>query len=342
MAAKRVIVIGGGVSGMQAAITLKKQGMTPLLIEKDINLGGKLCRWDRLFPSQTPAKEVVESLVGQISELGIRTLLCCEVSEIARNEGKIEVSTTDGNSYEAEAVIIASGFDLFNATRKEEYGYKIYPNVITSVDLEEMFKEGRVVCADGKAPRSVAFLHCVGSRDRQVGNCHCSRVCCITGVKQAMEIKELYPDCNVYNFYMDMRMFGSGYEELYTKAQEKYRINFIRGRISECSGTIDSGVRIKAEDTLAGRPLKLTVDMLVLLVGKQAPALNAKFASELGITVSPDGFLKGTDCFENATRTSVEGVFVAGTATGPKNVGESISEAVKAAMDVSEYINTLS
>jgi len=341
MAAKRVIVIGGGVAGMQAAIALHKQGVSPMLIERDITLGGKLCRWDRLFPSGTRADEVTAPLVETVAETGIRTVLCGEVSEIVSDDSRVEVMLTDGSSYEAEAAIIATGFDLFDASLKEEYGYGIYPNVITSVDLEEMFRAGAVARSDGSAPRSVAILHCVGSRDRQVGCGHCSRVCCITGVKQAMELRQLYPDCKVYNFYMDMRMFGSGYEELYKEAQERYRVNFIRGRISECSGTMDSRVTVKAEDTLAGRPLRLTVDMTVLLVGKQAPASNAKFASELGITVSSDGFFKGVDCFDAATVTPRRNIFVAGTATGPKNVGESMNEAVAAAIKAAEYVKGL-
>lgn len=336
-----MIVIGGGVAGMQAAIVLKKQGMTPMLIERDITLGGKLCRWDRLFPSGTLAGDVISPLVEAISDAGIKTVLCGEVSEIAGDDSHVEVMLTDGSGYEAEAAIIATGFDLFDATRKEEYGYGIYPNVITSVDLEEMFRSGEVLRADGSEPRSAAILHCVGSRDRQAGCGHCSRVCCITGVKQAIELRQLYPDCTVYNFYMDMRMFGSGYEELYKEAQERYRVNFIRGRISECSGTMDSRVLVKAEDTLAGRPLRLTVDMTVLLVGKQAPASNLKFASETGITVSPDGFFKGVDCFDGATVTSRRNIFVAGTATGPKNVGESMNEAVAAAIKAAEYVKGL-
>lgn len=86
---------------------------------------------------------------------------------------------------------------------------------------------------DGSRPKRIAFLHCVGSRDEKVCQQHCSKVCCITGVKQAMEMKQLFPDADVFNFYMDIRMFGPGYEEMYREAQQKYNIHFIRGRISE-------------------------------------------------------------------------------------------------------------
>lgn len=146
-------------------------------------------------------------------------------------------------------MVVTSGFDLFPAELKEEYGYKIYDNVYTTVDVERMFRNGGIRTADGRIPKTIAFLHCVGSRDEKVNQRHCSRVCCITGVKQAIEMKQAIPDAEVYSFYMDMRMFGPGYEELYRQAQQEFNIHFIRGRISEASQTIDNRVQIKAEDT---------------------------------------------------------------------------------------------
>lgn len=336
---KRVIIVGGGVAGMQAAITLKKTGCSPLLIEKNIALGGKLNNWDRLFPSQTSANEIINGLTDEIASLNIKNILCGEVSEMQHDEDKIEVNLTDGNTYEADAIIIATGFDLFNATLKEEYGYGVYNNVITSADLEEMFRQGEVKTSTGMPPSSVAFLHCVGSRDLQVGQGHCSRVCCITGVKQAIEIRQALPECQVYNFYMDMRMFGPGYEELYKEAQEKWKINFIRGRISEASQTIDNRIRIKAEDTLAGRPLKLTVDMLVLLIGKKAAACNRKLAADLGLSLRESGFYAPKDNFTDNVCTCKENVFIAGTALAPKTIGEAMNDGTTAAIKAYEYLN---
>ena len=111
-------------------------------------------------------------------------------------------------------MVVATGFTLFDARRKEEYGYGIYDNVVTSADLERMMNEGAVRLADGSTPRRIALLHCVGSRDEKVCQRHCSKVCCITGVKQAIELKKMFPEADVFNFYMDIRMFGAGYEEL--------------------------------------------------------------------------------------------------------------------------------
>ena len=229
---------------------------------REPELGGKLRGWHLLFPSFTPAEEVLTALRQRINECGIEVLTSAEVVGLEPRR----VRLADGRTLEGEAVVVASGFTLFDASIKEEYGYGIYDNVFTSVDIERMLNEGRVAKADGTAPRRIAFLHCVGSRDEKVCQQHCSKVCCITGVKQAMEMKKLFPEADVFNFYMDIRMFGPGYEEMYREAQQKYNIHFVRGRISEASPTIEGRVQIKAEDTLTGRPLRMSVDMLVLLI----------------------------------------------------------------------------
>ena len=108
------------------------------------------------------------------------------------------VELADGRTLACDAVVLATGFTLFDASIKEEYGYGIYDNVFTTVDIERMLNEGRVAKADGTAPRRIAFLHCVGSRDEKVCQQHCSRVCCITGVKQAMEMKRLFPEAEMF------------------------------------------------------------------------------------------------------------------------------------------------
>ena len=232
----------------------------------------------------------------------------------------------------------ASGFTLFDASIKEEYGYGIYDNVFTTADIERMLNEGRVAKADGSRPRRIAFLHCVGSRDEKVCQQHCSKVCCITGVKQAMEMKQLFPEADVFNFYMDIRMFGPGYEEMYREAQQKYNIHFLRGRISEASPTIDGRVQIKAEDTLTGRPLRMSVDMLVLIVGMRANDANEAFAAGAGLNRAPSGFLAPRDMFLGNVKSNVDGIFYAGTITAPKNIGESLNEGIAAADAAAKYV----
>ena len=240
----RVIIIGGGVAGMQAAITLDELGLQSVLIEKEATLGGKLNKWDRLFPTMTPASEVLTELTEKLRATKTEVHTSTAVGSI--DEEGNGVTLADGKKIAGDAVIVASGYDIFPAEIKEEYGYRIYDNVFTTVDIERMFKEGGIRTAENRTPKTIAFLHCVGSRDEKVGQRHCSRVCCITGVKQAIEVRQALPQTEVYSFYMDMRMFGPGYEELYKEAQQKYGIHFVRGRISEAAPTIDNRIQIKA------------------------------------------------------------------------------------------------
>ena len=330
---KRIIVIGGGVAGMQTALRLAEQGAGVLLVEKENELGGKLRHWHVLFPSFTPASEVLTELRRRINASDIEVLTGAEVVSLTSKS----VSLRDGRELACDSVVLCSGFTLFDAAIKEEYGYGIYDNVFTSVDLERMFREGRVAKADGTRPRRIAFLHCVGSRDEKVCQQHCSKVCCITGVKQAMEMKRLFPEADVFNFYMDIRMFGPGYEEMYREAQQRCNIHFVRGRISEASPTIDGRVQIKAEDTLTGRPLRMSVDMLILLVGMRSNDDLAALAASAGLDRAPSGFMKPRGLFLDNVRSNVDGIFYAGTVSAPKSIGETLNEGIAAADAAARY-----
>ena len=331
---KRVIVIGGGVAGMQTALRLAQQGVEPLIIEKESELGGKLRGWHVLFPSFTPAAEVLSELRRRVRECGIKTMISAEVKEFTPKS----VTLADGRTLACDSVVLSTGFTLFDAKLKEEYGYGIYDNVFTTADLERMLNEGRVAKADGSSPKRIAFLHCVGSRDEKVCQSHCSKVCCITGVKQAIEMREMFPEADVFNFYMDIRMFGPGYEEMYREAQQKYNIHFVRGRVSEASPTIDGRMQIKAEDTLTGRPLRMSVDMLVLIVGMRANDDNALFAEQNGLRRAASGFMAPRDLFLGNVKSGVGGIFYAGSVTAPKNIGETINEGIAAADAAAEYL----
>jgi len=201
-----------------------------------------------------------------------------------------------------------------------------------------MTRDGKLLTTEGKTPKRIAFLNCVGSRDEKVGNNYCSRVCCINAVKQAIEAKELVADSEVYVFYMDLRMSGQHYEELYRKSQQDFGVNYIRGRISEAGGTIDKRVQIKAEDTLTGLPLKLTVDMLVLMVGME-PSQSTKQLSKQNDIEGEYGFAKACGSFLNDNKTDKKGLFLAGTCKRPLTIPETIADARSSAIQILEYLS---
>ena len=182
----KVIIIGGGPAGCEAAHQLANQGIEVELVEKSNETGGNLNNWYQLFPDRKYAKDLNTILKGHLEHPNIRLHIGMEPKKIEKSKtGKFNVPLTDGSLLEGDSLLVATGFKIFDARRKEEYGYGIYENVITSVELENMFYNHAITMAGGNAPKRVGIIHCVGSRDEKVCNYHCSKLCCITGVKQA-------------------------------------------------------------------------------------------------------------------------------------------------------------
>jgi heterodisulfide reductase subunit A len=335
---KHVVVIGGGVAGLEVAGQLSKVGIEVSLIEKDSNTGGHLNKWYKLFPDRRKSSEVMEYLNGITVNKGINLMTDTSIEMFNRKRDHFSIVTSGGKELIADAVIVATGFDLFKSARKEEYGYGIYDNVITSADLEEMFRKGEISLANNTKPEKIGIIHCVGSRDEKVGNFYCSKLCCVTAVKQAIEIREFLPKSKVFCFYMDMRMGGALYEELYREAQEQWGVSFIRGKVSEASETIDNQLLIKVEDTLAGRPLKMKLDILVLMAGMEMSEGGKKIAGIGGLRTGENRFFAATDNHFGSNKSNIEGVFYAGTCTAPMNITETISHARAAVIEVIDYL----
>ena len=336
---KHVVVIGGGIAGLEAAGRLSIAGYDISVIEKESKSGGHLNDWYKLFPDRRDSNEVKVYLDGISVRRNIRILTNTSIEKFDKSKNQFSLTTNGGNLLIADAVIVATGFDMFKSSRKEEYGYGIYDNVITSSDLEKMFRNGKIINYAGNTPKTIGLVHCVGSRDEKVGNLYCSKLCCVTAVKQAIEIKEHLPDSKVFCFYMDMRMGGAYYEELYREAQEEWGINFIRGKVSEAGEAIDSKLIIKVEDTLAGRPLKMELDLLVLMAGMEMSDGGKKIAAMSGLDTGENRFFSVADHHYGSNKSNVEGVFYAGTCTAPMNITETISHARAAVTEVMEFLN---
>ena len=334
-----VIIIGAGPAGCEAAYQLANQNIRVELVEKNNETGGNLNNWYQLFPDRKYAQTLNDQLKKHLNHPNINLHVGMEPRKTEKSkEGNYSVLLSDGSLIEGKAMLITTGFKLFDARRKEEYGYGIYENVITSVELENMFYNHSIRTRKGKIPQRIGVIHCVGSRDEKVCNYHCSKLCCITGVKQAIELRELLPEAEIFCFYMDMRMFGPGYEEMYREAQEKYNIKFVRGRLSEAAENMEKQIIIKVEDTLVGKPLRMTLDMMVLLIGMESSEGNRYMAQALGLELAPNGVIKSQDPHYRNNLTNKEGIFIAGCSGAPMNLTDTLADARSAATHISEYV----
>ncbi len=236
------------------------------------------------------------------------------------------------------AIVIASGFDPFDARLKEELGYGLYPNVITGLECERLCSasgptQGNIVIG-GKEPKDVVFVHCVGSRDKTIGKEYCSRVCCMYILKQAHLVRDKIPHARVTCFYMDIRAFGKGFEEFYDRVRGE-EISFRRGNVGMVYKRGERLV-VRAEDTLVGEPMEVETDLVVLGAGlvprmasKGVPGLSELF----GIQSGQEGFFKEAHPKIASVRTSVPGVFLAGCCQGPKDIPDTVAHASAAAAE---------
>ena len=320
---------------MEAARQLKALGLKPVIVEKTSALGGHVAQWNNLFPDVVPASKLLAPYKEELKD--VEVFLETEIASINRLQKGYSVVLSNGRAMPCKAVIFATGFKLFEAEKKEEYGYGVYDRVITNKDLEAWFNTGSDERVPEK-PSAIGFVHCVGSRDVKAGNTQCSKVCCITAIKQAIELKEKFPNAEIYCFYMDLRLFGKKYEDFYINAQRDYGIHFIRGRVSEVSETIDGQVLVKAEDTLVGKPVKVRLDLLVLMAGIVCNRENQALLKAVQLPVDDDGFFRSRDNIASITQSDRDGIFFAGTCTGPKTIPETIAEAGSAALNVYNYL----
>lgn len=341
MRQQKVAIIGAGPAGLQSAISLAEMGFLVRLFEKERRPGGHLANWHALFPDMQSASEVLEALMQQFSHTGISLQTDVEISSAEQWGEKWILKSADAVICEVDAVLLTSGFKLFNAAQKEEYGYGVYPAVITSNELESVFNRQRDWPFAKTLPSpKIGLVHCVGSRDAKCGNLYCSKVCCVTAVKQAIELKKMFPAAQVYCFYMDMRMFGLGYEELYQQAQVDHQVQFIRGRLSEASPADGHRVLVKAEDTLMGRPVKLTLDMLVLMVGMtpSVAVINGGSTVKFQNPVFRDGFVSVSGKPSGVSNPLKPGFFVAGACRGPATLPDVMNDAKAVSLDIRHYL----
>jgi len=339
MTSGKVLIIGGGPSGLESARCVAELGGEAILIEKRERLGGTPDRenYAKLTHHWRDASEAMADMAALVtSNKNVEVKYSAEVKGISGSAGNFTVEIEAGGKSESlnvGAVIIATGFQHFDPGRATQYyNYYSFPDVITLTDLEKMLKEHNVVRpSNGQAPKKIAFIQCVGSRDRQIGNEYCSKVCCGIASKQAIELRQQLSDSKVFIFYIDMRMYGYWENEIYWPAQEKYKVNYVKGVISEVLKKGDQ-LLVRGEDTTMSRPMEVTMDMVVLSVGMEPSAGTRAISQLLGVKQNQYGFIEaGGAGGLDPVATSQEGIFVAGAASGPADLDDSIAKAGLAA-----------
>jgi heterodisulfide reductase subunit A len=298
----------------------------------------------RPFPQAVPKFPVLDPANCTYFERGK-----CKACQILCPTGAIDFTQKDELiQIQVGNIILATGYDLFDARRVAQYGYGRLANVFTSLEFERMVNAagptgGKIVLRDGiTPPKSVGIIHCVGSRDSNY-NEYCSKVCCMYSLKFAHLLHERLPDTEVYQFYIDMRTPGKGYEEFYHRLLHEHT-HFVRGRVAEVTDAIrlpgeEGKLIIQAEDTLIGQQRRIPVDMVILSAGMQARHDARQVTQLFKMGCDFDGFFIERHPKLDPVATMTEGIFIAGACQGPKDIPESVSQGAAASARVASLIN---
>ncbi len=430
MTEKTVLVVGGGISGIQASLDLASRGYKVHLVEKSPSIGGRMAQLDKTFPTMDCSMCILApKMIDCSHHHNVQLLTYSEVKKVEGSPGNFVVTVLRKPRYVDEtkctgcgicadhcpvevpnefdeqfgmrkaiympfpqavpramtvdkvnciecglcqkmcqagavdlkqqpqevalnvgAVIVSIGFDLFDSSQIPTYGYGRYRNVITALELE------RLLCAsgptgghlirpsDGRIPRKIAFIQCVGSRDRRFGTTYCSSICCKYSVKDAVLIREHEPNTIVTIFYIDLRAFGKGFQEFVNRAKSEYGVRFVRsspGEIKE--DPVTKNLAIWYEDTVAGRIENTEFD-LVVLSPALVPRTDAReLAKIMGAEVDDYGFFKASDILTSPVDTTVPGIFACGYCLGPKtgDIPDSIMQGSATAARVAEILESV-
>jgi len=265
----------------------------------------------------------------------------CEAKAINFEQGEKIVEVDVGS------IIVTTGFDSLDPSIITQYGYGRYDNVYTGLQFERMSNasgptSGKILLKDGTQPKSVAILHCVGSRDKNYHE-YCSRVCCMYSLKFSHIVREKIPDAEIYQMYIDLRCFGKGYEEFYNRLQEE-GVNFIRGRAGEVTNVAEKPEEkgkliVLCEDTLVGRKRRIPVDMVVLSTALEPRSNAGAVAKMFSLSKSADGFFLERHPKLDPVATMTDGIFIAGCCQSPKDIPDTVAQAAAAAARVLSVIS---
>jgi heterodisulfide reductase subunit A len=335
----KVLILGGGIAGITAALALSRLAIPVVLVEKSEVLGGlvrNFCCKATDVCQQCGVCLLNDSLRGLAQAPNVEVLLQAELTDI-KMEAKEFLYTYSrpggGGEGRAAALLLATGFIPFRAEDKPQYRYGVLPNVLTGLDLEQQLKETGTIFrpSDNILPRSMAFIQCVGSRDLHLGHPFCSQVCCGYALRMANLIKHKNPQMEITVFYMDIQTFGKDFSLFMD--QTRKRVRFIRSIPGEILEGENDQVLLTFQSDNGSSSQKQAFDLAVLSVGIMPGTDILPWSQRLGLSLTPDGFLQ-----EGQEASPPEGIFLAGTVSGPKSISRSISQAYRAAEEVVAFL----
>jgi len=423
-----VLVVGGGIAGIQASLDLADRGLTVYLVEKSPSIGGRMAQLDKTFPTMDCSICILApKMIECFRHPNIKLLTCSEVKEVTGSAGNFKVKVSKNPRFvDAEkctgcsvctekcpvkvpsefdmgmgmrkaiympfpqavprvtvidkdhclffqkgvcrvcekfcqanainfdqkpekitlnvsSVILATGLELYNPAPISEYGYKRYGNVLLSLEFERLINasgptRGELFRpSDGKHPRKIVFIQCVGSRTQQRGFPYCSSVCCMYATKEAILVREHDPESEVYILYIDLRVFGKRFQEFVSRARDEWNVKYINGRaavVIEEPATKDLLVRY--ENIMEGKIEELRANLVVLCPALIPREDSKALAKIFGLELNEHGFFKTRDPLLMPVETNVEGIFVCGCCQTPKDISESVTQAGAAAARAAE------
>jgi len=341
-----VLVIGGGIAGMTAALELADAGNQVHLVEKNDRLGGNVARVDLTAPYYYSAKDLLtDRITRTMKHEHIDVYFNSKVEDLTgfvgnftahiKNQNGVKDPDKKLKEVKVGNVAICTGYKEFDASRVTHYGYGKLPNVITSFELENMLKAGKVTTKEGKIPNYVAIIHCVGSRSKEF-HTYCSRVCCMTALKYAHEIKSANPQSYVSDVYIDMHAFGKGHEDFYHKSSQAKTLFLMydkenRPIIRKADPKDDCEMLIEVHERLSGELIEIPADLIVLMVGMEARDDAKEIAHLANISQDKDGWFIESHPKLEPVATTTDGVFIAGTCVAPKDIPDTVAQARAAA-----------
>ncbi|MDR3575198.1 MAG: CoB--CoM heterodisulfide reductase iron-sulfur subunit A family protein [Anaerolineaceae bacterium] len=352
----KALIIGGGVAGIRSALDIANAGFPVVLIERQPQLGGKMAQLSGTYLNFSAAPDLLQKLIQQVNtHANIQVLTNAEVTNVegyvgnfvvkiaVKNENPIEAidhnklsenSAVIDFSFEVGAIVVASGWERYSQALLPEYGGGEIEDVIDGLAFEQMLADGKIRRpSDGKVPTEVVFVQCAGSRDPERGVPYCSKVCCMYVAKQAMMYKERVPTGQPYVFYIDIRSAGKGYDEYVQRAMTEYQAMYLRGKVSKIFQD-GNKVIVWGVDTLSGRALEIAADLVVLATPMAPDAGAVDLGQRLHTSTDNNGFFTEAHVKLRPVETLTAGIYLAGTAQGPRDIPETVAQASGAAAKV--------